>query len=99
MRLVDLDANFFVHVQAGDREFLRHPPTAEGAHGVAFDDPNGSGNRINVWFANPLCIQVKTGERGWTRTGTTLEDLTLSPSIDAKGIWHGFVRSGTIDTV
>jgi hypothetical protein len=34
--------------------------------------------------------------RRWTRTGDTLDTLTLSPSVDCSkcGHWHGFVANG-----
>lgn len=35
----------------------------------------------------------------WTRTGTTFEALTLSPSVDFSrgGHWHGFLKAGATD--
>jgi|SRR5579871_810503 len=34
----------------------------------------------------------------WHREGTTFDDMTLSPSIDASafGHWHGYITSGQI---
>jgi len=33
---------------------------------------------------------------GWTVTGTP-PNLTVSPSIDMKGRWHGWLRNGVLD--
>lgn len=38
--------------------------------------------------------------RRWSRSGSTFDDLTISPSIDltrtAPGEWHGFVVAGQV---
>jgi hypothetical protein len=37
-------------------------------------------------------------EYAWTKTGSTFEDITIHPSIDASssGNWHGFITAGNI---
>lgn len=34
--------------------------------------------------------------QGWTITGT-MPNITASPSIDATGVWHGFLRDGILE--
>lgn len=36
------------------------------------------------------------GEPLWRRTGETFDTLTLEPSIDAEGHWHGYIRAGEV---
>jgi len=60
---------------------------------------------IRVFFSNPLGATVAPPEADhnprWEMTGTTLDDLTLSPSInldipgnEAGCRWHGWVKNG-----
>jgi hypothetical protein len=35
----------------------------------------------------------------WTRIGIDFRTLTIKPSIDMRGHWHGFVTNGEIITV
>lgn len=41
----------------------------------------------------------RAGETVWAITGSTFEDLSLSPSVDASqhGHWHGHIRNGLIE--
>lgn len=55
--------------------------------------------RLAVFFRNPIDGKPPSDDHKlWERTGTTFEDLTLSPSIDASGVghWHGFIQVGEI---
>lgn len=58
----------------------------------------------------PICIRLPGGvyfciyskqitdgvphEPGWTVTGEP-ESITLQPSVDIKGVWHGFITNGS----
>jgi hypothetical protein len=80
-------------------------------HGGRAGDPHPHPrHRICVLFQNPpdggaphpddaSCAGNCAGLR-WTRAGTTLDDLSLSPSIDATRhdptCWHGNVEAGRI---
>lgn len=82
--------------------------------------PHADGHSVCVLFANPLdggtahpddpaCPGNSAGRR-WARTGSTFDDLTLSPSVDCTGAegcdqsehskcshthcWHGHVENG-----
>jgi len=88
---------------------------------MTFDCPcclrKGEHNRWAIWFAEPIdggapLAQVPKGNNfRWSRTGTTFEDLTLSPSVNCyveypvavpfhiAGIeqhWHGFISKGEV---
>ncbi len=34
--------------------------------------------------------------RGWSITGDSFENLTLSPSVHAVGHWHGWIQNGMV---
>lgn len=72
-------------------------------------EPDGRGFRgahyILAWFANPINAprvpddaDPKPGR--WVATGTTFENLSLSPSILLQGGcgWHGYVTNGMTST-
>ena len=75
--------------------------------GITFECPHCRTQRLGVWFVNPIDGGPKEheliedhhmGGPEWTRTGTTFDDLSLSPSIDASafGHWHGYITNGSI---
>lgn len=47
-----------------------------------------------------LHVAPKQG-RCWNMSGSSFDDITISPSVDASasGHWHGFIRNGQIITV
>jgi len=77
---------------------------------------DSAGRRIGVSFLCPTCRDHRvavnvdppfdpgpTAERPWKRTGATVADLSLSPSIIAlrrdevgrqRECWHGHIRAG-----
>jgi hypothetical protein len=78
-----------------------------GRHGVAvqFRCPcclaTERATRILIPFKNPIdggAPDPSMNHKGvlWDRTGTTLETLTLRPSVDhsKQGHWHGFITNG-----
>jgi hypothetical protein len=76
-------------------------------HGVGLlcDCPCGCGSRLYVPFANPLDggPPLEPDRSRWLRDGDTFEAVTLSPSIrriphDGSCGWHGYIRSGGIET-
>lgn len=103
MKLVELDSSFVAE---------------DGRRGVAvqFRCPGCQKERIVIPFANPLdgkAPDPSMNFRGvlWTRSGETLETLTLTPSVAFAHVnggydgmprtdchWHGWVRNGeTVD--
>lgn len=92
------DAQFVRGAHAGG---YRVSLEGEAAQGVTFTCPCGTGHMVLVWFANPIGGEppappetVGPSPR-WQRSGETLSDLTLTPSI-AIDCWHGWVRGGRI---
>ena len=76
-----------------------HPLQSRTGQGVTFNCPvHGSPCRLAVLFENPIdgMPRAFNGERFWTRTGDSFETLSLSPSVDVVGHWHGNVTSGEV---
>jgi len=63
-----------------------------------FIDPDNFAPKI-LW-ALPGAPNPNTGEvkdqLWWTRTGDNFENLSLSPSINAEGHWHGTITNGEL---
>lgn len=70
----------------------------EGAHmvGVLFANPPDGGPP----HPDDDRAVANYGGRRWSRSGSTFDDLTISPSIDltrtTPGEWHGFVVAGRV---
>lgn len=74
--------------------------------GLTFLCPHCQQTRIGVHFHDaghtligvrePDTLQLPAGTKLWELTGTTFDDISLSPSVDASesGHWHGFVQHG-----
>lgn len=103
MKLTELDATFVRYTGKGCHQDVT---TIGEATGVCFLCPkcfqrSGGGvgvHSVLVWFkGTPL--DAVPGPARWSVAGTSLEDLTLSPSIDLTrgGLsddWHGFIKDG-----
>jgi hypothetical protein len=61
---------------------------------LAFDCPIHEDCRVEV----PTAAVETDGK--WGRTGTTIDTLTITPSIRRQGAcgWHGFIRGGRFET-
>lgn len=103
MRLTDLDATF-LRVDADGRSMTTKGVAYADAHGVMFEDPAGHGYMCICFFREPAADGtrapdgMKPGPARWSRSGSGLHDLTLSPSvfIDPPHGWHGFIRNGDV---
>lgn len=79
----------------------------EERHGVglSFDCPCGCKARVYVPFTNPLDgkAPVFAEYPTWERTGKTLRNLSLTPSILRSAPygcgWHGYVTDGKVLTI
>ena len=92
--LSDLDAKLVHTTTDGSQDV----DALADADGVMFDCPKCRDHKIGVLFtAAPQGVawDPSRGKR-WTAEGTSLQDLTLSPSILLLSgcQWHGFVRNG-----
>lgn len=81
----------------------RELPTADGAGGGRYTCPCGE-HGVVIPFSNPLNGSKLSGYGGgWERAGSTVEDLTLAPSIRTVGgpaphaeCAHYFIRNGDV---
>jgi hypothetical protein len=101
VKLLDLNPAWYSVITESAGSMVRR----EGM-GLIFDCPCcvAAGKRVgereilSVPFANPIDggPPAETRKAFWQRTGTTFEDLTLSPSVDASGFghWHGWIQNG-----
>lgn len=64
--------------------------------GVRFDCPCGCKEVVCLWFSNPIDKGKPVLGLTWQRSGETLENLTLKPSIRRLGAcgWHGYLTEG-----
>lgn len=96
----DADADGNVDAPESSIEFAH-------ADGVAFMCPTcyaKKGSNIGVetvicWFKNRPNVPADAtpGPGRWTATGTSFDDLTLSPSVNVDHEhWHGYVTNGEI---
>jgi len=101
--LISLDRLEARFIKLTDTGFQRVETIAE-ASGVmflcpkCFADIKGKGcHSIVCWFEGKVSDLEMPGPGRWTPTGTTIQELTLSPSINLSGGgcgWHGFVQNG-----
>ena len=91
-RLVDLNPKWVkVH---GENE----------VYGIRYDCPCGAPDcPMGGWAVVPtkenflgLPTCADSLSRGWDVTGTSFEDITLSPSIHHVGHWHGWLKNGVL---
>ena len=97
-RLTSLDAIFVRWTADGIQKI---GSSTLGSNGVMFRCPvSGHGHMVIVWFLNPIGCETAPSHAyptsRWQRIGETLDTLTLAPSIDIPGDWHGFVLSGDV---
>jgi hypothetical protein len=92
LTLRDLEGQFIKRRDdAGSTVDVEHFSDADG---VTFLCPCQE-HFVLVWFRGK---NVQPGEKSWRAEGSSLDDLTLSSSINfpITGCWHGFVRNGLV---
>lgn len=104
MRLTDLEPEFLVCLEGGDR--MREVAMLAEAQGICFLCPKCFVTRggsmgchsVIVWFADRgVPAGTRPAPDRWKVAGTNFSDLTLSPSIHLTGGgcgWHGWIRAG-----
>ena len=77
-------------------EGARHVETLAEADGVRFTCPKCGDHQVMVWFRDHVPPHIQPGPGRWSATGTSVDDLSLTPSIALGGAcgWHGFVTNG-----
>lgn len=103
MKLTDLNGSFYGVGGEGQTDSKTGDPIPERkGMGVTFDCPCGCGEFVAIPFTNPLDggdpVRRPTT---WDRTGETLENLTLKPSLQRLGAcrWHGYLTNGEFKSV
>lgn len=91
--------------EVGDMWFAPQMVETGFWHGYALSDEykrDWAGKRPPIWVVLPsktwFCVDSRTtddGGGGWTVTGDA-PNITVSPSINAVGIYHGFLVSGVL---
>ena len=104
MTLDELEPEFYARLDDRTRQQVA---TIAEAHGVDFLCPkcfeanNGAMGTHHVfcWFSGRGVPDSETpGPGRWAVSGTSLADLTLSPSVFLQSgcCWHGWVRAGEV---
>lgn len=91
MRLVDQGKDVAGDLDPGDFYFR---VDERGQHMFHTCLPNGTGLAIPL---RPLVDPQINGGHSWEWDGNS-DKPTLSPSINAQGIWHGWVRAGRMES-
>lgn len=109
MKLRDLDAVFVGRHSVGEHsnDNFFEQSELDGAQGVLFDCPLCQKHSVLCWFNNPInAPQVPDSAcpapGRWAQSGTGIDDLTLSPSVNldvhpeehSMCRWHGWVQNG-----
>lgn len=92
--------------------YFQHVSMLHEAHGVRFICPKSfathggkvGAHSVQVYFVgSPVPSDMGTNNDGqtvrWSASGTSLDDLSLSPSIQEQDSicgWHGFVGNGSV---
>lgn len=106
MLLRDLDSSL---VFVDDTGSLKYLPTTTGANAVFFECPCGEHHNL-IAFEPTMDAALSpaglssNGGRWKLVSGTTVDDLTLSPSIAIRSrpgqttedCWHGFITDGKV---
>lgn len=106
MKLRDIqDVSFVAIGQDGSFQYLSD---ITGAHAILFECPCGQHSNLIAFEptvdTEPTTLSGLSNNGGrWKRTGTTLDDLTLSPSIAVRTgksmeeCWHGWITNGEVE--
>lgn len=101
MKLTELEPKLLRRVTD---EAWEDAPTVEQADGIMFLCPkcfkeNGGPvgtHQVVCWKPHVPQSTAPTPGR-WTMTGTGFADLTLHPSVNVTGDWHGWIKAGQIE--
>lgn len=100
----ETEEEMFARGVAQPADFFKRVETLAEAHGIRFLCPKARAHMIQIYFSgSPVPEHLGKNKDGqtvrWSVFGTSLDDLSLTPSIheqdDICG-WHGFVGSGGV---
>lgn len=95
MKLRDLEGQLIHSTPEGWRDV----DTFAEADGVIFDCPLCGGHKITVFSTEaPAELEAAPNGKRWTLSGTSLDDLSATPSIQLTSgcMWHGHIRDGEV---
>jgi hypothetical protein len=94
VKLTELEPELLTH----GIDVLRHVSALADAQGVWFCCPRCGNHQVMVWFRDRGVPEEAAPRARWQVDGTSLENLTLSPSINILSgcKWHGWVRGGEV---
>ena len=98
MKLTDLNPHFIGSGGEGVYDKDGNPVPERHGVGIVFDCPcGGDCHAMYIPFTNPLDGgPPRDAKTTWNRTGTTFDDLSLTPSIQRLDNckWHGYITNG-----
>lgn len=98
MKLIDLEPELLVIEEPG--KLYSKTTDLALADGIHFLCPKGCDHYVGVWFRDRKATPTEEpGPARWAVSGSSLADLTLSPSINLTGPgcgWHGWIRNGEV---
>jgi len=99
MRLAELEPKWLYEADGKTGGFRsRNDAPMTDAQGVRFRCPKCGGHSVLIWFEGRGVPEQLRPRPRWKATGTSVADLTLTPSILIRAPcgWHGFVTNGQI---
>jgi Family of unknown function (DUF6527) len=110
--LKELEGQFIAYFEENGRDMFRHVDSLSEAHGIHFICPKSfaahqgrvGAHMMQLYFSgSPVPPRLGTNKSGqtvrWNVSGTCMDDLSLTPSIqeeDSLCAWHGFVGSSGV---
>ena len=99
MKLRELRGRLIKIVDFGPKQSFASVEKLEDADGVFFVCrvcENGHG--VICYFKGHVPDDWRPGPGRWNAHGTTIDDLTLDPSVDLTPVcsWHGWIQNGEV---
>ena len=98
MKLTELEPQSLART---DDDAWHNVDTQAEADGIMFlcpqcfhDHGGDEGTHPVVCWQPHVPKTTSPGPGRWTMTGAGFHDLTLAPSVNVKGCWHGFIKNG-----
>lgn len=102
MKLTELEPKFKRTCPEGKQLLFETVESFKDAQGIMFLCPhcfrkNGGPvgtHRVLVWFEGRGAPPEYTPAPRWQVSGSSMDDLTIKPSIRVNDCWHGFITNG-----
>ncbi len=93
MKLTELSPEFLRVTERGTYATVE---SLADAHGIWFTCPQCREHNVCVWFADRGAPEGEEPTPRWGASGSSFDDLTITPSVNVSGCWHGWVRNGEV---